>query len=101
MMSGRYDPVPDLAALLAGLQVPRSMLDGQGLGGGLEPFDRLRAGLDLFGYPDAAEHEERLRRALGPPEPGPPAETCPGCSEPRVQGRIAHRLSCPDIWRVT
>jgi hypothetical protein len=63
-MSGPYDPARDLAELLAGLQAPRSMLGGRALGAALEPFDRLRKGLDLFGWPDADTHERLLRRAL-------------------------------------
>jgi hypothetical protein len=101
MVSERYDPVPDLAALLAGLQVPRSIEGGRLLGAALEPWDRLRAGLGMFGWLGADDAEEALRKALGPPEPEPPAETCPGCGEARVQGKIAHKLSCPSLWKVT
>jgi hypothetical protein len=61
-----YDPIHDLAAVLAGLQVPRSMLGGAALGAALEPYDRLRKGLSLFGYPPASEHERRLRTVLAP-----------------------------------
>jgi hypothetical protein len=105
-MTQPYDPVPDLAAVLAGLQVPRSMMGGRTLGAALEPFDRLRKGLGLFGWPDAAEHEERLREALrqppdtdpGPPEPVP--DQCPGCHAQRINGLIAHTdLSCPEMWK--
>lgn len=61
-----YDPIRDLAEVLAGLQVPRSIQGGYVLGKALEPYDRLRKGLSLFGYPDAAEHERRLRQILAP-----------------------------------
>lgn len=74
-MAETYDPIPDIAAVLAGLQVTRSILGGTRLGPALEPYDRLRKGLDLFGYPDKAEHERRLRSVLAPiPENVPEAD---------------------------
>jgi hypothetical protein len=72
-MSEPYDPVPDLAAVLAGLQVARS-ISRKPFGAALEPYDRLRRELGLFGWPDAAEHETRLRerlRQLPADYPGP------------------------------
>jgi hypothetical protein len=102
-MDEPYDPVPDLAKVLAGLQVPRSIQGGHVLGAALEPFDRLRKGLGLFGWPDAAEHEERLRRALetapaGDPAPAP--DQCPACHGQRVDGTIVHvSLECPEMWK--
>lgn len=59
-----YDPIHDLAAVLAGLQVARSIDGGSALGTGLESFDRLRRKLNLFGWPKADEHEARLREHL-------------------------------------
>jgi hypothetical protein len=104
-MDEPYDPVPDLAKVLAGLQVPRSIHGGQVLGAALEPFDRLRKGLGLFGWPDAAEHEERLRRALRAaadrPQTAPePGDQCPACHGQRVDGTIVHvSLECPEMWK--
>lgn len=60
-----YDPVPDIAELMAGLQVVRSLpVAREFFGTALEPYDRLREGLGLFGYPAAWEHIDRLRSVL-------------------------------------
>jgi hypothetical protein len=58
-----YDPVPDLAAVLAGLQVPLS-IDRAMLGAATDPLLRLRDGLRLHGWPNASDHEDALRRRL-------------------------------------
>lgn len=60
----RYDPVRDLAEVLAGLQVARSIGGGAALGAARAPFDRLRRHLHLFGWPGADEHERMIRAAL-------------------------------------
>ena len=59
--------VRDIAALLSGIQVPMSLLGPRALGAAWTPIERLRDGLGLFGYPDAQEIEEALRKALGLP----------------------------------
>lgn len=50
-----------LAGVLSGAQVPLSM--GM-LGAAAKPLTDLRDMLGLFGYPDAAEHEKRLKEIL-------------------------------------
>lgn len=60
-----YDPVPDLGALLAGLQVLRSLpLAADAFGTALEPYDRIRDALRLPGWPDAAACTGELRHLL-------------------------------------
>lgn len=72
-MSETYDPIPDVAYILAKLQVPLSIAGGAFLGEARPVLERLRFELDLFGYPDAAEHERALRKAMHaaelPPDP--------------------------------
>lgn len=59
-----YDPLPDLAAVMAGLQAPRSVGGGQVLGAAREPYDRLRRNLHIFGWPGAPQFERMIRAAL-------------------------------------
>lgn len=106
-----YDPIPDLAKILAGLQVARSISGGHVLGAAREPYDALRHELGLFGWPDAAEHEQRLRKHLTVLNAGPGADRkqsfvtnpdgvneCAVCHMPMVDGVIAHKLDCRGMW---
>jgi hypothetical protein len=68
-----YDPIPDLAKLMAGAQVPMSL---GALGKGADPLRELRRNLRLHGYPDAAETENALREAFRGLEQEPSALMC-------------------------
>lgn len=56
--------IKDLGALLAGLQVPRSMFEGRSLGAALDPYDDIRARLGVFGWPAKEQFEQALREVL-------------------------------------
>jgi hypothetical protein len=100
-MAEPYDPLPDLAAVIAGLMVPRSIQGGSVLGAALGPYDRLRRGLGLFGW-DASDIEPALRAVLQlrPAAPQEPGDQCPACHGQRVDGTIVHvSLECPEMWQ--
>jgi hypothetical protein len=109
-MAETYDPIPDIAKVLAGLQVPRSMLGGTSLGAALEPYDRLRKGLNLFGYPPSLEQEKVLYCALADLAGAPDGWhqkfimregviACASCEVPMTDNEIAHTPECPALLR--
>lgn len=67
---GVSDPtlVDDLAAILAGLQVPLSLMNGASLGAARDPYLRVRDRLRLFGWVTAADAAKALAAALGDPD---------------------------------
>lgn len=95
MTAPGYDPLPDIAVIIAGLQMRSA--SAQGIHA---VYDLLWEGLDLPpAYLDAADIEKALREHLAVrPLPEPEPETCPGCHEPRTGGVIAHKLSCQAMW---
>ena len=105
-----YDPIPHIAAVLAGLQVPRSMFDGRALGAALAPYDHLRDGLGLFGYPPALEQEKLLYSQLAALSDCPDGwrqrfvtedgiNKCATCLAPMQDGEIRHARDCPGLLR--
>lgn len=58
------DLIRDLAELLAGLQVARSIQGGFALGTSLDSYDRLRRQLGMFGWQRPPEYEVALRARL-------------------------------------
>jgi hypothetical protein len=61
---GRDDVIADIAALIAGLQVPVSLGGRQYLGQGYDPWHRLFEKLHSFGWVDAEQIEKELRAVL-------------------------------------
>ena len=110
MATEPYDPIPHIAAMVAGLQVPRSMLGGRSLGASLEPYDHLRGGLRLFGWQNALEIEKVLYRALADLAEAPggwhqkfimrgEVIACASCEVTMTDGEIAHTPECPALLR--
>lgn len=65
----RDEVIHDIAAMIAGCQVPAS-LDGRVmLGTAYEPWQRLFSGLHTFGWTDAEQIEKELRVVLDEPKP--------------------------------
>ena len=61
-----HNLISDLAELIAGLQVPRSISDGVSLGAGRDAWDRLWGQhLNVLGWKNRSEVEYALRQALG------------------------------------
>ena len=98
--------IRDIAEVLAGLQVIRSIEGGRIMGAALAPYDRLRKQLDLFGWPRPADHERVLREHLTElsgkrrqrfvTEEG--VNACADCHMPMTDGVIAHKLDCRGMW---
>ena len=55
--------IKELAKLISGLQVPRSMGVGF-MGTALEPYDKITGMFKLFGWNKLEEIEEQIREAL-------------------------------------
>ncbi len=110
MATEPYDPIPHIAAMVAGLQVPRSMLGGRSLGASLEPYDHLRGGLGLFGWQNALEIEKVLYSHLAALTDTPggwrqrfvmrgEVIACATCEVTMTDGEIAHTRECPALLR--
>lgn len=103
------DLIRDIAEVLAGLQVPRSIEGGRILGAALAPWDRITGKLDLFGWQLPEGYEAVLRRRLtelSREEAGrrqrfvieEGVNACAVCHMPMVDGVIAHKLDCTAMW---
>jgi hypothetical protein len=101
--------IRNIAEVLAGLQVIRSIEGGRIMGAALAPYDRLRKQLDLFGWPRPADHERALRKHLTELADGEAdrrqrfvteegVNACAACHMPMVDGVIAHKLDCTAMW---
>ena len=100
------DLIRDIAEVLAGLQVQRSIENGRILGAALAPWDRITKKLDLFGWQLPEGYEAVLRRRLTElsgerrqrfvTEEG--VNACAVCHMPMTDGVIAHKLDCRGMW---
>jgi len=87
----------DLGALISGLQVPLSI--GVPMGTAVDPYTRLRARLNLFGYLDAEECARAIRKAL---EIEPQMCACGRSAEwhdEQIRGPLITDASYPDVAR--
>jgi hypothetical protein len=109
MSTEPYDPIPDVAAVIAGLQVARS-ISRVPFGAALKPYDQLRGGLDLFGWINALETEKRLYSALAALAEAPGGWhqkfvmregviACASCAAEMTDNEIAHTPECPALLR--